>query len=317
MTKNQLEPWRIIFMGTPPFAIPSLEGIAKKENVVAVFTQPDRPKGRGQKKTPPPIKEIAQKLKIPCFQPESLKSERVVREIEMLSPDLMVVVAYGLFLPQKVLDIPKYKTINVHPSLLPKYRGAAPMQWALINGDKETGVTISYIIEKMDAGDILMQKSMDIHDSDDYFSLEKKLSNVGGDLLAKTISFLKENKISPRSQNEKEATFAPKLRKEMGRINWQQPARSILNLIRGTNPWPGTFTIYDRESLKIHHAKLLTEETAGIPGKIQTVSAEGISVETSKGVLLLTEVQKPNKKRMLISEFLKGNPITPGSCFHV
>lgn len=317
MTKNQAEPWRIIFMGTPAFAIPSLERIAKKETVIAVFTQPDRPKGRGQKKTAPPIKEIAQKLKIPCFQPESLKSETAVHEIEMLSPDLVVVVAYGLFLPKKILDIPKYKVINVHPSLLPKYRGAAPMQWALINGDKETGVTIAYIIEKMDAGDILMQKSIDIDDSDDYFSLEKKLSNIGSDLLSKTISFLKENKISPRSQNEKEATFAPKLRKEMGRINWQQPAHSILNLIRGANPWPGTFTICDREPLKIHHAKLLTEERVGIPGKIQTVSAEGISVETSKGVLLLTEVQKPNKKRMPISEFLKGNPITPGSCFHV
>ncbi|MEK7790271.1 MAG: methionyl-tRNA formyltransferase [Deltaproteobacteria bacterium] len=317
MTKNQIEPWRIIFMGTPSFAISSLEGIAKKENVVAVFTQPDRPKGRGQKKTSPPIKEIAQKLKIPCFQPESLKSEPAIREIERLSPDLIVVVAYGLFLPKKILDIPKYKVINVHPSLLPKYRGAAPMQWALINGDKETGVTIAYIIEKMDAGDILMQKSIDIDDSDDYFSLEKKLSNIGSDLLSQTISFLRENKISPRPQNEKEATFAPKLRKEMGRINWQQPARFIFNLIRGANPWPGTFTLCDREPLKIHHAKLLTEEMAGIPGKIQTVSAEGISVETPKGVLLLTEVQKPNKKRMPVSEFLKGNPITPGSCFHV
>lgn len=317
MTKNQIEPWRIIFMGTPAFAIPSLEEIAKNENVVALFTQPDKPKGRGQKMSPPPIKEVANQLRIPCFQPETLKSETVIHQIKNLSPDLIVVVAYGLFLPQKVLDIPKHKTINVHPSLLPKYRGAAPMQWALINGDKETGVTIAYIIEKMDAGDILMQKSIDIDDSDDYFSLEKKLSNIGSDLLSKTISFLKENKISPRPQNEKKATFAPKLRKETGRINWQQPARSILNLIRGANPWPGTFTICDREPLKIHHAKLLTEETAGIPGKIQTVSTEGISVETSKGVLLLTEVQKPNKKRMPVSEFLKGNPITPGSCFHV
>lgn len=304
-------------MGTAPFAIPSLHGIAKEENIVAVFTQPDRPSGRGQKITAPPIKETAQKLKIPCFQPETLKSETIIHQIKNLSPDLIVVVAYGLFLPQKVLEIPAHKTINVHPSLLPKYRGAAPMQWALMNGDKETGVTIAYIIEKMDAGDILTQQSIDIDDSFDLPRLEATLSLLGANLLCNTLSSLKENKIAPQPQNEGAATFAPKLRKEMGRIDWNKTARSIFNLIRGTNPWPGTYATWQGGILKIHHATLLSEELNGVPGKIQSVSEKGITVETSKGALLLTEIQKPNKKRMSASEFLKGTSITPGSCFDV
>lgn len=308
---------KIIFMGTPVFAIPSLEEIAKNENVIAVFSQPDRPKGRGQKTTPPPIKETAQKLNIPCYQPQSLKSEIVINDIQKLKPDLIVVVAYGLFLPTKVLEIPKYKTINVHPSLLPKYRGAAPMQWALINGDKQTGVTIAYITKAMDAGDILMQEASAIADSDTLTTLEQKLSRLGANLLGKTISLLKEDKISARAQNEKEVTFAPKLRKEMGFIDWKKSARSIFNLIRGANPWPGTFAIFQREPLKIHSAKIVSEEGAGTPGKIVSVSKEAIAIETSSGVLLLTEVQKPNRKRMPIAEFLKGCPITPGSQFDV
>ena len=304
-------------MGTPVFAIPSLEGMAKSENVIAVFTQPDRPKGRGQKKTSPPIKETAEKLKIPCYQPESLKSETVINDIRRLTPELIVVVAYSLFLPKKVLEIPKHKTINLHPSLLPKYRGAAPMQWALINGDRETGITISYITEAMDAGDILNQETMVVNDSDSLMTLEHKLSLLGADLLCKTISSLKEDKISVRAQNEKEATFAPKLRKEMGQIDWKKSARSIFNLIRGANPWPGTFAALEGEPLKIHQAKIISEEKGGTPGKIQSVSNEGIAVETVRGVLLLTEVQKPNRKRMPVAEFLKGCQITPGSQFDV
>lgn len=308
---------KIIFMGTPAFAIASLEEIAKKENVIAVFTQPDRPKGRGQKTTPPPIKETAQKLNIPCYQPPSLKSETVINDIQKLKPDLIVVVAYGLFLPLKILEIPKYKTINVHPSLLPKYRGAAPMQWALINGEKQSGVTIAYIIEAMDAGDILMQESAAIDDSDNLVTLEHKLSHLGANLLCKTISLLKEGKISARTQDEKEVTFAPKLRKEVGQIDWKKSARSIFNLIRGANPWPGTFAIYQHAHLKIHSAKMVSEEGSGTPGKIVSVSKGGIATETARGVLLLTEIQKPNRKRMPIAEFLKGCPITPGSQFDV
>lgn len=309
------KPWKIVFMGTPEFAKPSLAALIQKENVIAVYTQPDRPKGRGQKSIPSVIKEIALKNEIPCFQPETLKDESVLKQISSLAPDLIVVVAYGLFLPTKILSIPKYKVLNVHPSLLPKYRGAAPMQWALINGDSKTGVTILYMSSKMDAGDILLQKDIPILEEDNFESLQKKLSQLGAELLLRVIEGLKKDTITAKSQIETAVTLAPKLTKEIGCIDWNNPSRSIFNLIRGVTPWPGAHTKIDHTLLKIHSAKVVLEDFQGKPGRIHSLEKEGIVVETPKGCLLLTEVQKPNKRKMHASEFLRGQPLTIGSFF--
>ena len=311
-----LEPsakWKIVFMGTPLFAAPVLEKLIEKENVIAIYTQPDRPRGRGQKTLPSLIKEMAQKYRIPCFQPLHFKAPSTLEELKALKPDLIVVIAYGLFLPQRVLDIPPHKTLNIHPSLLPKYRGAAPLQWALIHGDHETGVTVLYVTPQMDAGDILLQKKIEILEEDTLETLQTKLSILGADLLIETIGGLKTNSLIPRLQDPKNISLAPKLSKEMGLLHWTQPARALFNLIRGANPWPGTYTILGKEVLKIHGAKVTDETFQGKAGKIHSLIENGIEVETPRGLLLLTEVQKPNKRKMNASEFLKGQKITLGS----
>ncbi len=307
-----LEPlprWKVVFMGTPLFATPVLEKLIEQENVVAIYTQPDRPRGRGQKMLPSPMKEIARNYHILCFQPPHFKETSTLEDLRALKPDLIIVIAYGLFLPKSVLDIPVHKTLNIHPSLLPKYRGAAPIQWALINGDSEIGVTILYVTPKMDAGDILLQKKVKILEEDTSETLQTKLSALGADLLMETISKLKNHTLTPLPQNPKEVSCAPKLSKDMGRLDWTKPARTLFNLIRGANPWPGTYTLLGRELLKIHRAKVIHETFSGKAGKIHAVTQEGIEVETPRGLLLLTEVQKPNKRKMKASEFLKGQKI--------
>ena len=303
----------IVFMGTPEFAVPALEKLIQNEKDIAVYTQPDRPKGRGQKLASSPIKDIAQHHHIPCFQPENLNDASVIQKLNALKPDLIAVVAYGLFIPKKILDIPHFKTINIHPSLLPKYRGAAPIQWALINGDSKTGVTILYVTPQMDAGDILSQKEILISDEDTAELLHQKLSQLGATLLLETLQRIKKGAISPIPQTEKEVILAPKLEKETGHIDWDKDARSIFNLIRGTNPWPGAYTEIQHELLKIHVAKPILENIRGEAGKIHSISEEGIVVETPKGCLLLTELQKANKRKMKAHEFIKGTPLTVGS----
>lgn len=305
--------WNVVFMGTPSFALPSLKKLIEKENVIAVYTQPDRPRGRGQKTLPSPIKEMAEEYRIPCFQPLHFKNRSTIEELKALDPDLIVVIAYGLFLPKSVLDIPPHKTLNIHPSLLPKYRGAAPIQWALINGDAETGVTILYVTPQMDAGDMLLQKKIKIREEDTYDSLQTKLSTLGADLLLETISGLKNRTLTPTPQNPKNVSQAPKLSKDIGHLDWSQSARTLYNLIRGANPWPGTTTFLETELLKIHAARVTDELFQGKAGKIHALTSEGMEVETPKGLLLLTEVQKPNKRKMKASEFLKGQKIALGS----
>lgn len=310
-------PWKIIFLGTPEFAIPTLSALVQSEHVVAIFTQPDRPKGRGQKFAPPPVKIFAENHKIPCFQPEKIHNKEITERIKSFNPDLMVVVAYGLYIPSKILDIPQYKTINVHPSLLPQYRGAAPMQWALINGDSKTGVTILYVSPEMDAGDMLLQKEFPLDPNSTFESLHNNLSQVGAHLLIETIHGLKNQTLRPIPQDSSKATQAPKLTKEMGHIHWNKSAIEIYNLIRGANPWPGTYTVIQGEPLKICSARLLKETGNGTPGKVSGILEEGMVVETATGQLLLTEVQKPNKRKMTVLEFLRGNPLKIGSFFDV
>lgn len=310
-----LPPWKIVFMGTPLFAIPSLEALIQHETVIAIYTQPDRPKGRGQKLSSSPVKEIAKKHHIHCLQPSTLHSEKLLFQFKKLEPDLAVVAAYGLFLPKGFIEIPKQRIINIHPSLLPRYRGAAPIQWSLINGDTQTGVSIIYLTPKMDSGDILLQESLPIRKEDHLESLQKKLADLSAKLLIQCIDSLKTNSIIPQKQEESQVVLAPKLTKEMGRIQWDTSAKEIFNLIRGANPWPGTFTFYNHELLKIHRAEMISENFLGTAGKIHLVSEKGIQVETPLGLLSLTEIQKPNKKKMSVAEFIKGYSIIRESFF--
>ncbi len=309
--------WKIVFLGTPEFSIPPLKALLNTEQVVAVFTQPDRPKGRGQKISASPIRQFADQYQIPCFQPEKIQGKETVEKIKSLDPDLIVVVAYGLFIPSQILSIPKHKTLNIHPSLLPQYRGAAPMQWSLINGDTKTGVTILYVTPEMDAGDMLLQKEIIIDPNDTFETLHDRLSNLGASLLIETILGLKNNSITPVRQDPSQVTLAPKLTKEMGKIQWNKSAKEIFNLIRGANPWPGTYSSINGESLKICAARLVDEDEkeAGQPGKICDLRSDGIVIETSQGRLLLTEIQKPNKRKMTASEFLRGYRLNIGSFF--
>ncbi|MEK6600085.1 MAG: methionyl-tRNA formyltransferase [Deltaproteobacteria bacterium] len=306
---------RIVFMGTPEFAVPSLRAlIGIGENVIAIVTQPDKPRGRGKKLTPPPVREAALKHNIPVFQPEKIKDETFITAIRNFSPDVIAVVAYGKILPKTILDIPPKGCINVHASLLPKYRGAAPINWAIINGEKETGITTMLLDEGMDTGDMLLTEKVEIRDDDTASSLYDRLKYIGADLLIKTIKGIKSETIRPIPQDDSQATYAPMLKKEDGRIDWTMKAEEIKNLIRGSNPWPGAYTRWDGKQIKIFKA----EVEAGVkeePGTVINISTEGIFVATGKGILLIKELQPENKNRMTASEFIKGYRIVKGQIF--
>ena len=306
---------RIVFMGTPEFAVPSLRALIEVgENVVAIVTQPDKPRGRGKKLTPPPVREAALKHNIPVFQPEKIKDEPFITAISNFSPDVIAVVAYGKILPKAILDIPPKGCINVHASILPKYRGAAPINWAIINGEKETGITTMLLDEGMDTGDMLLTEKVEIRDDDTASSLHDRLKYIGADLLIKTIKGIKSETIRPIPQDDSQATYAPMLKKEDGRIDWTMKAEEIKNLIRGFFPWPGAYTRWDGKQIKIFKA----EVEAGVkeePGTVINISTEGIFVATGKGILLIKELQPENKNRMTASEFIKGYRIVKGQIF--
>lgn len=306
---------RIVFMGTPEFAVPSLRALIEiGENVIAIVTQPDKPRGRGKKLTPPPVREAALKHNIPVFQPEKIKDEPFITAIRNFSPDVIAVVAYGKILPKAILDIPPKGCINVHASLLPKYRGAAPINWAIINGEKETGITTMLLDEGMDTGDMLLTEKVEIRDDDTASSLHDRLKYIGADLLIKTIKGIKSETIRPIPQGDSQATYAPMLKKEDGRIDWTMKAEEIKNLIRGLNPWPGAYTRWDGKQIKIFKAEV---EAGGKeePGTVINISTEGIFVATNKGILLIKELQPENKNKMTAYEFVKGYRIVKGQIF--
>lgn len=304
-------------MGTPEFAAPSLKAlIGAGEDVAAVVTQPDKPKGRGKQLTPPPVKELALKYNIPVLQPEKIRDEAFINIIQKLRPDIIVVIAYGKILPKAILDIPPKGCINVHASLLPKYRGAAPINWAIINGEKETGITTMLMDEGMDTGDILLTERVEIQDNDTTDSVYEKLKDIGANLLIKTISGLKKGTIQPIDQDDSHATYAPMLKKEDGRIDWAIKPEEIRNLIRGMYPWPGAYTRWEGKQLKIFKAQVASEERISEePGVIIKTSTDGIYVATSAGILLITELQPENKSKMSASEFIKGYKIGKGQIF--
>jgi len=304
----------IIFMGTPEFAIPSLAMLAASDNnILGVVTQPDRPRGRGKKLHPPPIKTLAQQHGLSVIQPVGVKEENFIKSLKGQNPDLIVVVAFGQILPPKILRIPHHGCINLHASLLPAHRGAAPINWALIKGEETTGVTTIFINEWMDTGDILLKKEIEIEKTDDALSLSHRLSTLGAKLLLETIRQLKKGDLSSTPQDHSKASYAPALKKEDGNIEWKMEAQAIHNQIRGTVPWPGTATNLDNKLLKILKSKVIEEENQEPPGKISQVSPEGIKVATGKSYLLLTEVQLQDRKRMKAAEFVRGHPIPIGT----
>ena len=304
---------KIIFMGTPNFAVPSLEALIEKYGVEAVFTQPDRPKGRGKKLAFSPVKEVAVKHNIKVLQPEKLKEDReAVEYLKELNPDFIIVVAFGQLLTKEVLDIPKYGCINLHASLLPMYRGAAPLNWVIVNGEKVTGNTTMLMDVGLDTGDMLLKDEGEITENMTTGELHDILMVRGGKLLIDTIEGLVDNTIKPIKQ-EGDTCYAKMLNKTTGKINWENNAQDIHNLIRGLNPWPIAHTTYNEQSMKIYESKVINEDSNKEPGTIINVSKEGMKVSCGKGVLLVKRVQFPNGKPLTIEQYINGNNIESGS----
>ena len=303
---------KIVFMGTPDFAVPSLEALIEKFGVEAVFTQPDRPRGRGKKMVFSPVKEVAVKHDIKVFQPEKLKDDReAVEYLKELKPDFIIVVAFGQILTKEVLDIPKYGCINLHASLLPMYRGAAPLNWVIINGEKKSGNTTMLMDVGLDTGDMLLKDEVEITDNMTSGELHDILMNRGGELLIKTIEGLADGSIKGEMQ-EGETCYAKMLSKETGKINWNNSAESIHNLIRGLNPRPIAHTTYKDENMKIYESEVLAESSNKEAGTIIEVSKKGMKVSCGKGILLVKKIQFPNGKPLTIEQYINGKDIEVG-----
>lgn len=305
---------RILFMGTPDFAQISLKKLTDEGfNIVGVVTQPDKPKGRGHKMVFPPVKELAIEKNIPVFQPESLKNGELVSVLEEILPEIIIVVAYGKILPDYVINYPKFGCINVHGSLLPKYRGAAPIQWSVINGEEKTGVTTMLMDKGLDTGDMLLKAETKIKEDETSEALFDRLSVIGAELLVETILSL--NSITPEKQDENEATYASIIKKEMAQIDWTKDRKTICNLVRGMNSWPMAYTFYNGEAVKIISVKP-GDEKAGKPGEIMGLEKNaGLKVSCGDGVIYVREVQFSGKKRMNIEDYLRGNTVNTGEFF--
>jgi len=303
---------KIIFMGTPEFAVPSLKALIESDHdVIAVVAQPDKPKGRGHKIASPPTKVLSQEFNIPVLQPDKIKTDEFLKELEELDPDVICVTAYGKIIPKSILELPEYGCINVHPSLLPKYRGAAPINWTIAGGDKVTGVTIIQMDEGMDSGDMLLVREVPISDEDDAGTMFEKLSHIGGEMLVETIGLLAEGKLNPVKQDESLVTYAPMLKKSDGEINWERPSLELWNLIRGMNPWPGTFTKLGNRTLKIFKTKVV--EGHGKPGEVVLSSKNDLHIATGDGALEILELQIEGGKRLDIKAFITGHQIEKGT----
>jgi methionyl-tRNA formyltransferase len=291
-------------MGTPGFAVPTLRALIESDNdVVAVVTKPDTPKGRGRRVIPPPIKILTIDYNIPVLQPEKIKTEEFYSELKKCELDMICVAAYGKILPKNILDLPPYGCINVHASLLPKYRGAAPINWAIVRGEKITGITTMMMDEGMDTGDILLQKEVKIEVEDNAESLSEKLSIVGAELLIETISLQK--------QDHSKATYAPMLKKENGIIDWRTSSEEIKNLIRGTLPWPGAHTTIDGKNLKLYKAEV--SHGIGKPGEVMLSESGILRVATGDGSIDIKEIQIEGGKRLSTRAFLSGRKIPTGT----
>lgn len=304
---------RIIFMGTPDFAVPSLEALLTKHEVVLVVTQPDKPKGRGKKMVPTPVKACALEHGIPVLQPEKVKEPEFVEQLRSYEPDLIAVTAFGQILSEPILEMPKYGCINVHGSLLPKYRGAAPMQWSIIDGEKVTGITTMYMAKGLDSGDILLKAEVEITDEDTFATIHDKMAVTGANLLLDTLDQLEAGTLERIPQDHDAATYAPMITKETGHIDWSKNRQDIINLIRGLNPVPAAYTIYEEEVLKIFGAVISdVQADDAANGEIVAVVKKGFVVKCGDGCLLITEVQARGGKRMMTDAYLRGHAMKEG-----
>ena len=305
---------RIVFMGTPDFASASLDALLKSDDsVVGIVTQPDRPKGRGQILTPSPVKLLAQREQIPLLQPPKMKDPEFIQALAGWKPDLIAVAAFGRILPPAILSLPPRGCINVHGSLLPKYRGAGPIQWAIINGETETGITTMLMDEGMDTGAMLLQEAIPITTDDTAGSLSPRLAELGGRLLVETIVRLKAGTLVPQPQDSSQATLAPLLKKEDGVIDWALPATVLSNRVRGLSPWPGAYTtVTEGDRWTIWRALALPGPVTKPPGMVVAITNEAIHVATGEGVLVVMELQPANSRRMAVSQYLAGHPILVG-----
>ena len=304
---------RIVFMGTPDFAVPSLEALLKSDDqVVGVVTQPDRPKGRGQEVIPSPVKVVCQREGIPVLQPLKMKDPAFLGALRGWKPDVIAVTAFGRILPPVILSLPPRGCINVHGSLLPKYRGAGPVQWAIIRGERETGITTMFMAEGMDTGDMLLRETVEIRPDDTAGTLAPRLADVGGRLLVETLRRLKEGTLMPERQDDSQATMAPLLKKEDGVIDWTLSALEIANRVRGLSPWPGAYTYVSGERWTLCRVAVGEESQHAAAGTVTKVTKDRIDVATGAGTIQILDIQPSNSRRMTVAQYLAGHRVTEG-----
>lgn len=303
----------IVFMGTPDFAVQSLESLFREGHKISlVITQKDKAKGRGKKILPTPVKEKALELGLEVYQPDSVNSDESISKLTEIAPDCIVVVAFGQILKKEVLKLPKYGCLNIHASILPKYRGAAPINWAIINGEKDTGVTIMEMDEGLDTGDILKVKTIPIDEDDDSNTVHDKLAVLGSKLIIETLDDIEKDNINKIPQDDELHTYAPMLSKKTGRIDWNSNGDNIINLIRGLKPWPSAYMIYNGKNIKIHKARKVARFFDEDNGVVVKVSNEGIFVNCNDSCIVIEEWQFPGKKKLKVSEYLRGNQFSEG-----
>lgn len=305
---------KIIFMGTPEFAVPSLENINRNHEILSVYTKVDKPNARGKKINYSPVKEYALANNLKIYQPENFKDVEIIEEIRKQKPDLIVVVAYGKILPKEVIDIPKYGIINLHSSLLPRYRGAAPINAAIINGDEKSGVSIMYVEEKLDAGAVILQSEMTILDEDSFFTLHDRLKIMGADLLLEAINLIEKNEVKAVKQDENLVTFVKPFKKEDCKINWEKASREIFNFVRGMNPLPTAFTTLNGSVMKIYSTEILDKvyDNNCCGEVVDYIKGKGVVIKTLDGSLIITSAKPENKKQMSGTDLINGKILKKG-----
>lgn len=304
---------KIVYMGTPDFAVAPLEALIQAgHQVTAVVTQPDKQRGRGKEVQMTPVKECALKHGIPVFQPVKIKEKEAVDRLREYPADIFVIAAFGQLLSEEILKMPPFGCVNIHASLLPAYRGAAPIQWAILNGEKETGVTIMQMEKGLDTGDMLLKKAIPIEPKETGESLHDKLMEVGAELIVEALPLIESGKILPKKQEESKSSYASRLNKEMGHIDWNKDAEELERLVRGLNSWPSAYTSYRGKTLKIWEADVIGEQSGKLPGEITQVGKDFVDVACGKDILRIYSLQLEGKKRMAVKDFLLGYEIKPG-----
>ncbi len=303
----------VVFLGTPDFAVPTLKALIQKHNVMAVISQPDRPKGRGKRLQPTPVKIAAEESGIPVYQPERIKDEEFTAFLETIKADVFVAVAYGQILSERILNIPKHGCINVHGSLLPEYRGAAPIQQSILDGRTKTGVTIMYMEKGLDTGDMILKKEVEITPDDTYGTLHDKMAPIGAAALTEALDLIEKGTVKAEKQDDSLSTYAHIIKKEMGKIDWSRPAEEIRNKIRGFNPVPGAYTTLNDEVLKIYAADVTKGDKGSFGEIIDVDSKKGFTVKTGDGALIIREIQAKGGKKMNTADYMRGHSIVKGS----